>query len=118
MIDENAEYSFQQKAELNSPNCPWKFLGKQIFEYMNEERRKNDELPFEIKMEECQFNSEENNEFAIFDCGSRARKRELTIKKLRKTFVGETLTFKMMIRNPLMVDLLLSNIKIICRYEG
>lgn len=58
------------------------------------------------------------NEFAIFDCGSRARKRELTIKKVRKSFVGEPMTFKMLIRNPLLADLMLSNIKLICRYEG
>jgi len=38
------EYVVQQKAELNSANCPWKFIAKHLFELMNDERRKNPEL--------------------------------------------------------------------------
>lgn len=41
LADENQEYVIQSKAELNSTNCPWKFLAKQLFEHMNEERRKS-----------------------------------------------------------------------------
>jgi hypothetical protein len=40
-MEENQEYVIQQKAELNSANCPWKYMGKLMFELMNDERRKN-----------------------------------------------------------------------------
>jgi hypothetical protein len=43
-IDDNQEYVIQQKADLNSPNCPWKFMAKHLFELMNDERRKNPDL--------------------------------------------------------------------------
>jgi len=82
---------------------------------MNEDKRKSPE--YDINPEACQFNDEEINEFAIFDCGSRARKRDITIKKVRKSFCNEPITFKLLMRNPLMADLYLSNIKLVCRYE-
>jgi len=53
-IDDNQEYVIQQKAELNTNNCPWKFMAKHLFELMNDERRKNAE--FGIAQESCQFN--------------------------------------------------------------
>ena len=90
-------------------------MAKHIFEHMNEEKRKYPE--YQIHNEACQFNEEEMNEFAIFDCGSRARKRDLTIKKMRKSFVNEPITFKLLMKNPLMTDLDLSHIRLICRYE-
>jgi hypothetical protein len=82
---------------------------------MNEEKRRFPE--FDINPDSCQFNGEEINEFAIFDCGSRARKRDLIVKKPRKSFANEPITFKLLMKNPLMADLHLSNIKLICRYE-
>ena len=53
-IDDNSEYVIQQKAELNTNNCPWKFMAKHLFELMNDERRKNVDLV--IAQESCQFN--------------------------------------------------------------
>ena len=49
--DENADYVVQQKAELNSANCPWKFIAKLLFEMMNDERRKSPDLA--IPKEAC-----------------------------------------------------------------
>jgi len=51
MADENQEYVIQQKAEFNSTNCPWKFLAKHLFEYMNEEKRKLPE--YSIAPDQC-----------------------------------------------------------------
>lgn len=82
---------------------------------MNEEKRRVPEL--EIKNEFCQFNDDETNEFAIYDCSSRARKRDLTVKKIRRTFVNEPIIVKLLIRNPLMADIFINNIKLVCRYE-
>lgn len=90
-------------------------MAKHIFEHMNDEKRKHPE--YGIANETCQFNEEEMNEFAIFDCGSRARKRDLTIKKIRKAMVNEPITVKLLMKNPLMTDLDLSHIKLVCRYE-
>ncbi len=72
-------------------------MTKNLFEFMNEEKRKNNE----IKPEQCQFNGEEINEFAVFDCNNRARKRDLTIKTKRKAYVDETITVKLLMKNPL-----------------
>lgn len=83
---------------------------------MNEEKRKFTE--YEIKNDACQFNGEEINEFAIYDCSSRARKRDLTIKKVRKGYVGESIIVKLLMKNPLMADIFINNIKLVCRYEN
>jgi len=112
MADENQDYTIQQKAEFNSVNTPWKFLGKHLFEYMNEEKRKN----ADINPASSQFNGEEINEFAVFDCNNRARKRDLTMKKVRKVYVGETITVKLLIRNPLMADITINSMKLVCKY--
>ena len=90
-------------------------MAKHLFEYMNEERRKHPE--YGILPEACQFNSEEINEFSIFDVTSRARKRDLTIKKIRKAFVGESIVVKLLVKNPLMADIYINNIKLVCRYD-
>ena len=77
---------------------------------MNEEKRKSPE--YEINNDACQFNGEEINEFAIFDCTSRARKRELTIKKSRRAYVGESIIVKLLMKNPLMADIFINSIKL------
>jgi hypothetical protein len=51
IMDDNQEYVIQQKAELNSTNCPWKYLAKHVFEHMNEEKRRAPE--YEISNEAC-----------------------------------------------------------------
>ena len=91
-------------------------MAKHLFELMNDERRKNPDL--QIPLEACQFNQEELNEFSIFDCTSRLRKRDLVNNKCRKAFVGEPLVLKLLMRNPLMADIFINNIKLICRYEN
>jgi hypothetical protein len=58
------------------------------------------------------------NEFGIYDCTSRLRKRELSVSKVRKAFVGETIVVRLLMRNPLMADIFINNIKLICRFEG
>ena len=116
ILDDNQEYVIQQKAELNTANCPWRFMAKQLFEHMNEERRRCPEL--ELPPDACQFNSEEMNEFSIYDCSSKARKRDLTVQKVRKAFVGESIVVKLLVKNPLMADIFINNIKLVCRYES
>ena len=115
-LDDNSEYVIQQKAELNTNNCPWKFMAKHLFELMNDERRKNTEIA--LPQEACQFNQEELNEFGIYDSTSRMKKRELTVTKVRKAFVGESIIVRLLMRNPLMADIFINNIKLICRFEG
>ena len=115
-LDDNQEYVIQQKAELNSANVPWKFLAKHLFELMNDERRKTPEL--QVAQEACQFNQEELNEFTIYDCTSRLRKRDLTASKVRKAFVDESIVVKLLMRNPLMADIFINNIRLVCRFEG
>lgn len=51
ILDDNQEYVIQQKAELNSANCPWRFMAKHLFEHMNDERRKNPD--HQIAQESC-----------------------------------------------------------------
>ena len=49
---------------------------------------------------------------------NKARKRDLTVKKMRKIYINEMLTLKLLVRNPLMADIVINHIKIICRFEG
>ena len=46
------------------------------------------------------------------------KKRELTVAKVRKAYVGEPLVVKLLMRNPLMADIFINNIKLICRFEN
>jgi len=89
-------------------------MAKHLFEHMNEEKRKQAGL---VDPEACMFNAEELNEFTIYDCPSRLRKRELILNKCRKAYVGESIVIKLMMRNPLMADIFINSIKLICRYE-
>lgn len=66
----------------------------------------------------CMFNLEELNEFTVYDCPSRLRKRELTMGKIRKAYVGESIVVKLLMRNPLMADIFINNIKLVCRYDN
>jgi hypothetical protein len=61
---------------------------------------------------------EESNEFAIYDCSNRVKKRDLTLKRVRKVFKKESLTFKLLMKNPLMADIHVNNIRLSCRFEG
>ena len=89
-------------------------MAKHLFELMNDERRNNG---VELPQEACQFNQEELNEFGVYDCTSRLRKRDLTVKKVRKAFIGESIVVKILMRNPLMADIYLNNIRLVCRFD-
>ena len=90
-------------------------MAKIEFEHMNDEKRKKPEL--EIQPDECQFNGDELNEFAVYDCSTRARKRELTIGNPRKQFANDPITLKLLMKNPLMADIYINKIRLICRYD-
>lgn len=91
-------------------------MAKHLFELMNDERRRLPELC--VAPDSCQFNQEELNEFSVYDCTSRVRKRDLISNKTRKAYVGESMIVKLLMRNPLMADIFINNIKLICRYEN
>jgi len=40
----------------------------------------------------------------------------LTLKKTRKGFANDTVTVKLLMRNPLMADIFINKIRLICRY--
>jgi hypothetical protein len=92
-------------------------MAKHLFEHMNEEKRKPD-MAGSVSPDACMFNQEELNEFTIYDCNSRLRKRELVLNKVRKAYVGESIVVKLMMKNPLMADIFINSIKLVCRYES
>lgn len=87
---------------------------------MNEEKRRQpaEGAPTLVAPDACMFNQEELNEFTVYDCASRIRKRELTHNKVRKAYVGESIVLKLLMRNPLMADIFINSIKLVCRYEN
>lgn len=40
----------------------------------------------------------------------------MTLKKTRKAFANDTVTVKLLMRNPLMADIFINKIRLICRY--
>ena len=80
-------------------------MAKHLFEHMNEEKRKPD-MAGSVSPDACMFNQEELNEFTIYDCNSRLRKRELVLNKVRKAYVGESIVVKLMMKNPLMESMM------------
>jgi hypothetical protein len=39
------------------------------------------------------------------------------MKKPRKAYIGESIIVKLLMKNPLMADIFINNIKLVCRYE-
>jgi len=111
--DISDQYQAGKKAEFNAPIVPWKFMAKTLFEGLNEDRRNG---VVQISPEQAGFVGSEVNEFAIYDCGSKLKKKEITMKRARKCFEGEPISVKLLIKNPLMTDIFLSSIKLVCRF--
>lgn len=42
----------------------------------------------------------------------------MTIKKTRKGYVDEPIIVKLLMKNPLMADIFINKIKLVCRYEN
>jgi hypothetical protein len=114
VADSSDTWQIQQKAELNTSNVPWKYLAKTLFESITEERK---EKGLDIPIELGQFNGEENTEFQVFDSGSRQKKREIVNKKARTCFSGQPITVKFYMRNPLKIDITITHIKLVCKFE-
>ena len=89
-------------------------MSKNLFDHINEERRAKVRP---LTPEEGGFVGDEFHEFAIYDCPSKIKKKDLTLKKPRKIFAGEPITVRFIMRNPLMTEIYLSSIKIVCQYE-
>ncbi len=54
------------------------------------------------------------SEAFFFDASSKTRKKELSVKKVRKIFVNEPLSFRFMMKNPLLADIFIYKIKLVC----
>lgn len=96
-------------------------MSKLLFEYINEEIKKNQQVNCiggnGISPDMAGFVSvDEMNEFIIYDAQTKAKKKELTLKKVRKSYAGEPIIVKMLMKNPLLSDIYITKIKLVCRY--
>jgi len=79
--DSDNNSTSQPKIEFNSNHSPWKFLAKNLFDHINEERRSGQKP--EVNSIEGGFVGDEFNEFVIYDAPSKLSKKDLTLKKTR-----------------------------------
>ena len=56
-------------------------------------------------------------EFSIYDALKAEEKEEVTYKKERKVFAGRPITVRVMMRNPLATEILISKVQLVCKYK-
>lgn len=76
-----------------------------------------DSNPDTIKEPIYNVSLDEMSECQIYDAGSTVEKADLTQKRVRKVFQGEPITVKMIMRNPLLIDISIRKVCIHCEYK-
>jgi hypothetical protein len=60
---------------------------------------------------------DEMAECTIYDAANEQEKAELTEKKERKVFSGQPITVRLMMRNPLLTEIQISKVRLVCSYK-
>ena len=61
---------------------------------------------------------DEIQEFAVYDSPSKVARRDLLMKRIRKSYVGTPITLKVAFKNELGVSLVLEKITLLCKYTS
>ena len=64
----------------------------------------------------CQVNGDEMTECGIYDATSQKDRMDTTYKRQRKVFKDKAIRVRFMLRNPLLTDINISNLRLCCRY--
>ena len=93
-----AQQMITMKTDINSNDCQWKHMGKNITDYIKTQ-------PVLERHPDCKPLSElsidEITEFSICDATSREGRRELLAKKLRRVYSNTPITVKVVFKNEL-----------------
>lgn len=112
--DAKANGSLIQHEDINQSNIPWRILEKQVTDYMRKSH--GDELVAEKAEGAYGINGDEMTECAIYDATCLRERTDTTFKKQRKVFKDKTIRVRFMLRNPLLTDISISNLRLCCRY--
>ena len=99
--------------DINQSNIPWRILEKQVTEYC----RKNHQSELEAGSEGCYaVNGDEMTECGIYDANCLKERTDTTYKRQRKVYKDKAIRVRFMLRNPLLTDISISNLRLCCRY--
>ena len=100
--------------DINQSNIPWRILEKQVTDYM----RKNhtEELAATGSEGACNVNGDEMTECGIYDATCLKERTDTTHKRQRKVFKDTAIRVRFLLRNPLLTDISISNLRLCCRY--
>ena len=86
------------KTDLNSNDCQWKHMGKNITDFIKTQPVVAKDATTKPLSE---LSIDEITEFAIYDATSRQGRRELLAKKLRRVYSNTPITVKVVFKNEL-----------------
>jgi len=64
----------------------------------------------------CQVNGDEMTECSIYDATCLKERNDTTFKRQRKVFSDTEIRVRFLLRNPLLTDIAVSNLRLRCRY--
>mmetsp|Transcript_3545 Transcript_3545/g.6038 ORF Transcript_3545/g.6038 Transcript_3545/m.6038 type:complete len:138 (+) Transcript_3545:790-1203(+) len=97
------------KIDLNSNNCQWKHLAKQVTDHIKQA------VPGTPQLGEMSI--DEISELGICDVKSRQQRIDLLKKKPRKVHLGQIITLRIILKNTLSTNITLRNMNLICTSE-
>ena len=62
------------------------------------------------------INGDEMTECGIYDATNQKERTDTTFKRQRKVFKDKAIRVRFMVRNPLLTDISISNLRLCCRY--
>lgn len=105
--------SIDRKPEMNSNHCSWNILQKALNSYMIKEHQ--------IKTPLSKTSPDDMHETDIFDAFTLDERQAIAKKKVRKVFVGRPITVELQMKNDLLLDVAISNLRLIAegvKYEA
>ncbi len=100
-----------KKSDLNQNGILWRYLDKKLTKFMK--------LGHAQDLQEASYTTslDQLTEFSIYDALKAEEKEEVTYKKERKVFAGRPITMRVMMRNPLATEILISKVQLVCKYK-
>ena len=103
-----------QAQDINQSNIPWRILQKQLTEYIKKYQKQNQE---ELTDDAYAINGDAMTECGVWDATCQKERSDITCKKQRKLFKSKSITVRMVMRNPLLVAIELSKVRLQCHYQ-
>lgn len=96
--------------DVNQSNIPWRVLQKHLTDHM----RKN--YSDTLSSDSYAVTGDDMTECSIWDASCQKERSDIVCKKQRKVFREKSITVRLVMRNPLLVAIELSKVRLHCHY--